>query len=147
MMKLSSRARYGMQFLIDIAENSNSGAAFVSISESAKRKNIPFRYLEQVAVILKCAGFIRSVKGPKGGYALTKNVNEIIVGDILRSLEGDILISDSEKPADTANAYEKAVHFSVFDKLNDAIKKNLDNKTLASLLGTIDSDESYMYFI
>ncbi|MDR2019544.1 MAG: Rrf2 family transcriptional regulator [Treponema sp.] len=143
-MKISARGRYGIRLLIDLAEhNSEPHTALASVAE---RQKISVRYLEQVAVILRRAGFIRSVKGASGGYALARPPEDIIIGDALRALEGDMLVVDP--PGNVKESrLQRSIRMTVFDRLNERIAQVIDRETLASLVGTVDPDESYMYFI
>jgi Rrf2 family protein len=144
-MKISTRGRYGIRLLIDLAENIN--ASHVSLASVAERQKISIRYLEQVAVILRRSGFIRSVKGASGGYALAKSPQEIFIGSALRVLEGDMLVVDPPLPGARETKLQRCIRITVFDRLNDRIANIIDHETLASLVGTIDPDASYMYFI
>jgi Rrf2 family protein len=144
-MKISTRGRYGARLLIDLAEHARED--HVSLASIAERQAISIRYLEQVAVILRRAGFIRSVKGASGGYALAKKPEEIIIGEALRVLEGDMLVVDPPLPGVKETKLQRCIRLTVFDRLNDRIASVIDRKTLASMIGTIDPDDSYMYFI
>jgi Rrf2 family protein len=144
-MKISTRGRYGVRLLIDLAEHIHED--HVSLASIAERKSISIRYLEQVAVILRRSGFIRSVKGASGGYTLAKLAQDIFIGDVLRILEGDMLVVDPPLPGVRETKFQRCIRLTVFDRLNERIAAVIDRKTLASLTGTIDPDESYMYFI
>jgi Rrf2 family protein len=144
-MKISTRGRYGTRLLIDLAEHIHED--HISLASIAERQAISIRYLEQVAVILRRAGFIRSVKGASGGYALAKNPEDIIIGDVLRVLEGDMLVVDPPLPDVKETKLQRCIRLTVFDRLNDRIAAVIDRKTLASMVGTVDPDDSYMYFI
>jgi len=144
-MKISIRGRYGVKLLIDLA--ANAGEPHVPLSAVAGRQCISMRYLEQVAVILRRAGFIRSVKGASGGYTLARPAQEIIIGDVLRVLEGDMLVVDPPVPGADETRLQRCIREAVFEPLNRRVAAVVDNETLASLVGTVDPDESYMYFI
>jgi Rrf2 family protein len=144
-MKISTRGRYGIRLLIDLAEH--TGEPHVSLASVADRQHISVRYLEQVAVILRRAGFIRSVKGASGGYTLAMRPQDIVIGDALRELEGDMLVVDPPLPGAVESKFQRCIRLTVFDRLNDRIAQVIDRKTLASVVGTIDPDDSYMYFI
>jgi Rrf2 family protein len=144
-MKISTRGRYGIRLLIDLAENQND--SHVALASIADRQSISVRYLEQVVIILRRAGFIRSVKGASGGYALARLPQDIVIGDVLRVLEGDMLTVDPPLPGTAQTKLQKCVRMTVFDRLNEKIAQVIDKKTLASVIGTVDPDESYMYFI
>jgi Rrf2 family protein len=144
-MKISTRGRYGIRLLIDLAERQSED--HVSLASVAERQGISIRYLEQVAVILRRAGFIRSVKGASGGYTLSRRPEEIVIGDALRELEGDMLVLDPPLPHVRENKLQRCIRLTVFDRLNERIAGIIDRETLASMVGTIDPDDSYMYFI
>ena len=144
-MKISSRARYGIRLLIDLAENAEE--RHVSLASAAERKKISIRYLEQVAVILRRAGFIRSVKGASGGYALARPPADILIGEVLRVLEGDMLVADPPLPRVQETKFRRCVRIAVLDCLNESIAGIIDDKTLASLLDKSESKEAYIYFI
>jgi Rrf2 family protein len=144
-MKISTRGRYGIRLLIDLAEH--LGASHVSLASVADRQAISVRYLEQVVIILRRAGYIRSVKGASGGYALARLPQDIIIGDVLRVLEGDMVVVDPPLPGVKETKLQRCIRLTVYDRLNDRIANVIDRKTLASVVGTIDPDESYMYFI
>jgi Rrf2 family protein len=144
-MKISTRGRYGIRLLIDLAEHADED--HVAMVNVASRQKISIRYLEQVAVILRRSGFIRSVKGASGGYALAQRAQDIIIGDALRVLEGDMLVVDPPLPGKKETKLQRCIRLTVFDRLNDRIAGVIDRKTLASVVKTVDPDESYMYFI
>jgi Rrf2 family protein len=144
-MKISTRGRYGVRLLIDLAEHRDEHR--VPLEAVAERQNISIRYLEQVAVILRRSGFIRSVKGAGGGYTLARGPGEIIIGEALRVLEGDMLVVDPPLPGVVETRLQRCVRIAVFDRLNERIAAVIDRQTLASLTGTVENAEPYMYFI
>ena len=87
-MKLSTKGRYGLRALIDLAQHGGEGP--VSITSIAERQEISERYLEQLMSKLKKAGIIQSIRGAQGGYVLAKELEEVSVGEVLRALEGDL---------------------------------------------------------
>ena len=144
-MKISTRGRYGIRLMIDLAEHSSE--PHVALANIAERQNISARYLEQVAVILRRAGYIRSVKGASGGYSLARDSRDIVIGDALRVLEGDMLVVDDLRPGEAENRIQRCIRQTVYNRLNKRIASIVDRLTLASMLGTVDPDASYMYFI
>ena len=87
-MKLSTKGRYGLRAIVDLASNSQDGA--VCISSIAQRQNLSESYLEQLMSLLRKAGIIESVRGAGGGYRLARPPEQISVGEILRALEGNL---------------------------------------------------------
>jgi Rrf2 family protein len=144
-MKISTRGRYGVRLLIDLAEH--TGEDHVSLASIAARQNISIRYLEQVAVILRRAGYIRSVKGASGGYALGRAAVDINIGEVLRVLEGDMLVVDPPLPGEKESKIQRCIRTTVFDRLNERIAAVIDRKTLAAIAGTANPNDSYAYFI
>lgn len=91
-MRLTTKSRYGTRLIIDIALNAKNGP--VRLSEISKRQSISLKYLEKLIRTLKKAGFVKSLRGPYGGYLLAKSVEDISVGDVVRVLEGSEAITD-----------------------------------------------------
>ena len=87
-MKLSTKGRYGLRAVVDLALHQEEEA--VSLSSIAERQHISMSYLEQLIARLKKAGIVGSVRGAQGGYMLAKPAGEISVGEILRALEGSL---------------------------------------------------------
>jgi Rrf2 family protein len=144
-MKISSRGRYGIRLLVDLAEH--SGESHVPLAVVAERKGISIRYLEQVAIILRRSGFIRSVKGASGGYALARPAQDIILGDVLRVLEGDMLVVDPPLPDSREGPFQRCIRAAVFDRMNEGIAGVIDKKPLSEVICAEDPEESFMYFI
>ena len=87
-MKLSTKGRYGLSAMIDLAVYSENEA--VSLNSIAERQHISEGYLEQLMAKLKKAGLVTSIRGASGGYGLARPAAEVSVGDILRALEGSL---------------------------------------------------------
>lgn len=92
-MKLSTKGRYGIKAMVDLAVEYESGGR-LSISQLAEKQNISAAYLEQLIACLKKSGFVISTRGVQGGYTLSKPPEEISVGEILRALEGSTALVD-----------------------------------------------------
>ena len=88
-MRVSTKGRYAIRFMLDLALH-NTGEP-VRIKDVATRQNISDKYLEQVVSILNKAGYVRSIRGPQGGYVLTRNPEDYTMGQILRLTEGDMV--------------------------------------------------------
>jgi Rrf2 family protein len=89
-MRLSTKSRYGLRAMFDIAYN--CGAAPTQIQDISRRQHISQRYLEQIFQSLKKAGIITSKRGPQGGYMLARAPEEITVSEIILATEGDFLL-------------------------------------------------------
>lgn len=132
-MKISTRGRYALRLMVDIAVN--SAAKPVSIKEIAGRQGISDKYLEQIISVLNGAGFVRSVRGAQGGYTLTKRPDEYTVGMVLRLTEGSLApVSCVAEEAAYCEKMETCATIEVWKRLNDAINNVVDNITLADLV-------------
>ena len=87
-MKISTKGRYALRVMIDLAEHQNDG--FVALKDIAQRQNISKKYLEQIVPILNRADVLRTNRGFQGGYRLAKNPDQYTVGEILRLTEGSL---------------------------------------------------------
>ena len=133
-MKISTKGRYGLRALIDIAQYSEIEP--VSISSISARQDISERYLEQLMALLKKAGLIKSIRGAGGGYVLAKDVSEISVGDVLRALEGNL------EPVECAAFHEEelceaaggCVTKYVWKKINESINRTVDEIDLKNVI-------------
>lgn len=133
-MKLSTKGRYGLRAMIDLARYSEEEP--VSINSIAARQDISERYLEQLVSLLKRAGLVTSIRGAGGGYILSKDARKISVGDILRALEGSL------EPVKCAAFYSSegclasdgCVTKYVWQKINDSINDTVDRITLDELV-------------
>ncbi len=133
-MKLSTKGRYGLRAMIDIALNQGQGP--VTIANIAERQEISDRYLEQLLTALKQNGLITSIRGFQGGYLLAKASDSITVGDIIKALEGPIAPVDctNEAKHTTCPRVEHCVTQKVWEDLKQAMVRVLDSYTLESLV-------------
>jgi transcriptional regulator, BadM/Rrf2 family len=146
-MRISTKGRYGLRAMLDLAVNSNGEK--VSLFSIAKRQNISVNYLEQVFSLLRKAGFVSSIKGASGGYFLAMEPSKIRVGDILRSLEGDLMVvdEDTDSGADS-NDIQQCLRKNVWDKLNESLAEAADSITLRDLVENYrDMASSPMFYI
>ena len=89
-MRLSTKSRYGLRALFDIAYNAGNMPA--QIQDISRRQQISPRYLEQIFQSLKKGGILKSKRGPQGGYMLAKSPDAITVRDVLQATEGDLML-------------------------------------------------------
>ena len=89
-MKLSTKGRYGLRLMLDLALHREEG--WLPVNDISKRQNISFPYVEQLITKLRKAGLVESIRGPQGGYRLCKSPLEISAGEIIRIVEGPIEI-------------------------------------------------------
>ena len=87
-MKISTKGRYSLRFLLDLAQHKDDG--FVSLKDVSERQNISKKYLEQIVPLLNKSGMLRANRGYQGGYMLAKPPEQCTVGDVLRLTEGSL---------------------------------------------------------
>ena len=132
-MKLSNKGRYAVRALFDIAFY-NEGRP-TQVKDIAERQNIPPRFLEQIFQDLKRTGIVGSKRGPQGGYSLARRPGEIRLGDVVRALEGPIMLGEREANARRAKPVSDArrVTESVFRDLSSRVEACFDGVTIADV--------------
>ena len=133
-LKLSTKGRYGLRALIDLAQYSSGGP--VSTASISARQDISERYLEQLMSMLKKAGLVKSIRGAGGGYVLAKDMCEISVGDVLRALEGSLEPVDCAglEPEGMCSASDSCVAKYVWQRINESINRTVDEIRLDQLV-------------
>lgn len=133
-MKLSTKGRYGLRALVDLAVHSETGP--VSIQSIANRQEISVSYLEQLVGKMRRAGLVISVRGATGGYRLAKSPSEISVGDVLRALEGTLEAVDcpGNSEVSACKASQKCVTKYVWKKINESISQAVDTIMIEQLV-------------
>lgn len=148
-MRISTKGRYGLRAMMDLAIHSTGD--YIPLNSIAERQNLSEGYLEQVFSALKKAGLVKSVKGPQGGYCLANDASRITVGDVLRALEGDlVVVEELEDERNVNNAVEYCIANEVWEKLNKSINQVLDSITLEDLVTAyqkLNDNMSLMYYI
>lgn len=131
-MKISTKGRYGLRALVDLALNSCGGP--VSLIHVAERQKLSLNYLEQMFTNLRKAGIVKSHKGAKGGYVLARKPEEILVGDVFTVLEGPFSVVDDVRPPEERDAVQRAIHELVWTPVDEAVNGYLNHLTLAELI-------------
>lgn len=132
-MKISTRGRYALRMMLDMALT-DSGKP-VRVKEIAERQEISEKYMEQIMSILNKAGFVRSIRGPQGGYFLTRKPEEYTVGMILRLTEGSLSPVDClDEGTEGCPRQEECVTFILWKQLDEAIRGVVDKVTLQDLV-------------
>ena len=127
-MRLSSKGRYGVQAVFDLAYHSEGRAA--QIRDIGERQGIPSRFLEQVFRDLRKAGLVRSKRGPRGGYELAQLASELRLGDVVRAIEGTTALGCAELQG-RGTSHE--VLREVLSAVGARIETCLDEVTIADL--------------
>ena len=132
-MKLSTKGRYGLKAIVDIATEYGKGR--LSVNQLAEKQGISVAYLEQIIAALKKVGLVDAARGATGGYTLTRPPEEINVGEVLRALEGSTAILDCVGVDDSAEC-TNACHCSarpLWIKLQQRIDEVLNTTTIKEL--------------
>jgi len=137
-MNISTKGRYGLRAMVDIAVH--SFGEYIPLKIIAERQAISENYLEQVFSILRKANLVKSARGSQGGYTLTKEAKIITVGEVLRILEGDLSITGD---VDVASGIDKTIKVCintiVWQKVNEKINDIMDSVTLQDLVDEYNS--------
>lgn len=148
-MRISSKGRYALISMIYMAQNYDSGK-FITVISISEKFEISKIYLEQVFSLLKRGGLVNSVKGSQGGYQLFRSPEQITSYDILFSIESSLFAEAEETVSESSPSIEKAIRSTVFNSLDNTIKKLLSSITLAELVNETTKnagDHSMMYYI
>lgn len=144
-MKLSTRARYGIRASLELACNYGKGP--IQIKTIAKRQEISVKYLEQLMAILKSAGFVRSIRGAKGGYVLAKPPNQVKLSDIFNALEGPIVTVECLESDEYCARAADCVARELWSQVQQAVIGVLESVTLEDLVERAKSDKTSYYQI
>lgn len=132
-MKISTKGRYALRLMLDLAVMGND--APVRVKDIAKRQDISVKYMEQIITILSRAGYLRSNRGPQGGYRLAKDPKEYTVGMILRLTEGSLApVACLEDEPNMCERRDTCVTLKIWKELDEAINSVVDKYTLADLV-------------
>lgn len=132
-MKISTKGRYALRIMLDIAMHDDG--KYIPLKDIAKRQNLTVKYLEQIISLLNKAGYLQSLRGNTGGYRLAKNLDEYIVGDILRVTEGDLApVACLKKCGDFCQREDICNTVSFWRGLDRVINEYVDSYTLKDLL-------------
>ncbi len=151
-MKFSTRARYGLRAMLELALNYNLGEP-TPLFQIAANQGISEGYLEQMMTVLRKGGLVRSVRGAQGGYLLGRVPAKITTGEIVRCLEGPLGPTDcvNEEDPEICDHSGFCVTRTLWEKVRDSIADVLDTTTLEDLCQEAEkvrrSREANMYYI
>jgi len=141
-MKLSTRSRYGTRAILELAQNYGEGPLQIKII--ARHQDISVKYLEQLMAVLKSAGFVRGIRGSKGGYILGKLPNQIKLSDVFNAFEGPVATVECVENETYCARAADCVTRQVWAQVQEAIINVLQSITLQDLVdrtknkGTLD---------
>ena len=144
-MKLSTRTRYGIRAMLELAENHGEGP--LQIKVIANRQDISIKYLEQLMAILRSGGFVRSIRGPKGGYMLSKVPAQIKLDELFTCLEGPVVTVECIEDENYCARVADCMTRQVWAQVQAAMMKVLQSMTLQDLVNRAKERKNLDYQI
>jgi len=144
-MKLSTRTRYGIRAIIEMAQH--TGKRPLQLHTIAERQDISVKYLEQLMTVLRAAGFIRSIRGSRGGYLLAKPADQITVSELFKCLEGPVTTSECVEDSDYCKRAADCSARDLWIRVENAIENVLKSITLKDLIEKTEHHEALRYQI
>ncbi|TGY93697.1 RrF2 family transcriptional regulator [Petralouisia muris] len=131
-MKISTKGRYALRLMLDLALEENQ---IVRLKDVARRQEISMKYLEQIISVFQKCGYVKSLRGPGGGYMLAKKPKEYTVGMILRQIEGSLApVACLEDEENSCSRSRECVTLRFWQMLYEAINGVVDQVTLEDLV-------------
>lgn len=131
-MKISTRGRYALRLMLDLALNYSGN--YIPLKAIAQRQEISDKYLEQIINILSKAGFVQSARGAQGGYRLSRQPSQYTAGEILRLAEGSIAPVACLECAGSCDKIDSCLTIGLWRKMQEAINEVVDNTTLEDMI-------------
>lgn len=132
-MKISTKGRYALRIMIDLAEHMDG--EYIRLKDISERQGITLKYLEQIMPLLTRAGYVRSYRGNNGGYRLAKSPEEYTLGNILRTTEGSLApVPCIEDEPNLCPRYEGCTTVAFWEGMWKVINEYADSVTLADVL-------------
>jgi Rrf2 family protein len=144
-MKISTRTRYGIRAILELA--ANYGKAPMQIRVIAENQDLSVKYLEQLMAMLKSAGLVKSVRGAKGGYILAKKPDEIKLTEVFCCLEGPLITVECLEDQSACVRIADCVSRLLWAKVQQAVMGVLESTTLQDLLDQAKKEKSTNYQI
>ena len=138
-MKLSTRGRYGTRALLELGLHQGEGP--VLLKDIAQRQQIPLQYLEHLITPLIAGGIVRSTRGARGGVSLAKPAGEIKLSEVIRLLEGSVVLVECVDNPGVCTRSKSCVSRDIWDELKQAIDGVLESTTLQDLVERQKSKE------
>ncbi len=130
-MKLSTKVRYGVRAMIDLANNQEDEP--ILVKAIAERQEISKKYLESLLASLKAAGLVRSVRGAKGGYKLAQNPDSITLEQITNALDGPPILVECVEDASLCHRSATCSAHELWKEMTEALQAKLRETTLGEL--------------
>ena len=135
-MKLSTRSRYGVRMMLDLARHYAEGP--IQLRKIAERQKISVKYLEQIIIPLKKARFVSSIRGPKGGHMLAVSPRELTIGQIVEVLEGAMCFSACALDDKACQMSSKCSIRALWVEATKLVYEKLNSVSLLELVGSDD---------
>jgi len=139
-MKLSTRTRYGVRAMLEIALHGNNHP--VDLNKISENQEISKKYLHNLLMHLKNGGFITSIRGKSGGYLLAKKPEDINLYDLFQTLEGSVDLVECIGNDDLCERSVICTTRKLWSRISHVIKNELENTTLQDLLDDCSSNEN-----
>ena len=145
-MKISTKGRYAIRMLLDLAEHKNDG--FIALKDIAERQDISKQYLEHIVSLLNTSDILRANRGKKGGYMLAREPSECKIGEILRITEGSLApVACLDDKTNLCNRSEFCKTLSMWSGFYKMIIDYFDSITLQDMLDQYDGQSANSYMI
>lgn len=145
-MKISTKGRYALRMLIDLAEHKDDG--YVSLKDIAERQGVSKKYLEQIVPIFNRSDILSANRGFQGGYRLSQSPDKYTVGMILRLTEGSLSpVSCAEQDPIQCERGDDCVTLPIWKGLNKVINEYLDGITIQDIIDKKEESYSNNYII
>jgi len=144
-MKVSTRVRYGMRAVLELAQNYGKGPLQTKVI--AQHQDISVKYLEQLMGTLRSSGIARSIRGSKGGYILARPPNHIKLSEVFFAFEGTVATVECVEREDYCSRVADCVARQIWLEVQQAIVNVLESKTLQDLVVQASEKKSVNYQI
>ena len=132
-MRISTKGRYALRLLLDLAEHRDDG--YVALKDIAERQNISKKYLEQIVPILNRTDILKTNRGYQGGYKLAKDPSQYTIGMVLRVTEGSLApVPCVDQDPIECERCDECLTLPMWKGLNKVVNEYLDSITLQDLL-------------
>ncbi len=147
-MKITFKSEYAIKALLDLSFR-YTGSEIVPLTDISKRQSIPLKYLEQIMLILKKAGYVESRRGIGGGFMLGRSPESIILGDVVRTIEGPLDTSSDMKG--NGDAHTNQALKEIWQDVNKATAEIVDAITFAAIMRRVNElkqqNQEFIYYI
>lgn len=137
-MRISTKTRYGMRFMVDLAQHYGQGS--IPMKDIAARQNISKKYLEQVVSPLNSAGLLEVTRGQRGGFKLSRPPEEISLADVMSASEDGLDLMECLTGISFCANEDGCIAHNIWGGLQDAINGYLENRSLADVIGSCATD-------